>query len=177
MKKTRIITACLTALAGFAILFSAPNAGAQEKKITAKDLPAAVWTAFQKAYPRAEIRGVSEEKGEDGKMEYEIESVEGKTGRDVAYRADGKVIEIEETCVLPDAVRKALDLKYPKGKIEKSEKITRGAKVEYEAVVEVGEVKNEVVLDQTGKILKAENMTEDEEKGGTEKESGEKNEK
>jgi hypothetical protein len=176
MKNARCFTAWLTALAALAILFLSSNAGAQEKKITKKDLPPAVLAAFQKAYPKAEIKGVSEEKGKDGKMEYEVESVEGKTGRDVAYLADGKVIEVEETCVLPDAVRKAIDQKYPKGKIEKAERIIKGTKVEYEAVVEVGEKKSEVVLDAAGKILKAEKMGE-EEKGEAEKEAGEKKEK
>jgi hypothetical protein len=177
MKTTRIITVCLTALAGFSILFSASSVGAQEKKITQKDLPPAVLAAFEKTYPKAEIKGVSEEKGEDGKMEYEIESIEGKTARDVAYLADGKVIEIEETCVLPDAVRQALDQKYPKGKIVKAEKITRGSKVEYEAVVAAEGKKSEVVLDPAGKVLKVEKKSEEEEKGEAGKASEEKDEK
>jgi hypothetical protein len=176
MKTARSFTAWLTAFVALTILFLSSNAGAQDKKITKKDLPPAVLAAFEKAYPKAEIKGVSEEKGENGKMEYEIESIEGKTGRDVAYLADGKVIEIEETCVLPDAVRKALDQKYPKGKVEKAEKITRGSTVEYEAVVEVGEKKSEVVLDPAGKVIKAEKMSA-EKKGETEKESDEKEEK
>jgi hypothetical protein len=176
MKTARSFTAWLTAFAALTILFLSSNAGAQDKKITQKDLPPAVLAAFEKAYPKAEIKGVSEEKGEDGKMEYEIESIEGKTGRDLAYLADGKAVEIEETCVLPDAVRKAIDRKYPKGKIEKAEKITRGSKIEYEAVVEAEGKKSEVVLDPAGKILKAEKMGE-EEKGKAEKESDEKDEK
>jgi hypothetical protein len=65
---------------------------------------------------------------------------------------------------------------YPKGKIKKAERIIRGTKVEYEAVVEAGEKKSEVVLDPAGKILKAEKIGE-EEKGEAEKESDEKDEK
>jgi hypothetical protein len=177
MKTARSLTACLAAFAAFAILFLSSNSGAQEKKIAKKDLPSAVLAAFEKAYPKAEIKGMSEEKGENGKMEYEIESVEGKTGRDVAYWADGKVIEIEETCVLPDAVRKALEQKYRGGKIGNAEKITRGSKVEYEAVVEAKGKKSEVVLDPAGTILKIEIKSNDEDKGETGKKSDEKDEK
>jgi hypothetical protein len=87
------------------------------------------------------------------------------------------VIEIEETCVLPDAVRQALDQKYPKGKIVKAEKITRGSKVEYEAVVAAEGKKSEVVLDPAGKVLKVEKKSEEEEKGEAGKASEEKDEK
>jgi len=49
------------------------SAAAQEKKITAKQVPAAVITAFKASYPNATIRGYAQEK-ENGKVFYEIES-------------------------------------------------------------------------------------------------------
>jgi hypothetical protein len=78
----------------------------QEKKLTKKELPSAVLSAFQKSYPKASIKGIAEEKKE-GKTYYEIESLDGKTSRDLLYLADGSVAEIEEsmaTADLPGAV-------------------------------------------------------------------------
>jgi len=54
------------ALAGMAIMLLSISAVAQEKKITAKDVPAAVISAFKSAYPKATIRGYAQEK-ENGK--------------------------------------------------------------------------------------------------------------
>src|ERR1700682_3388815 len=71
------------------------SAAAQEKKITAKQVPAAVSAAFKTAYPKATIRGYAQEK-ENGKVFYEIESLDGKTKRDILYNADGTVAEMEE---------------------------------------------------------------------------------
>src|SRR5438034_10294795 len=79
---------------------------AQEKKVAEKDVPKAVLAAFKSTYPNATIRGYSREK-ENGKVYYEIECMEGETGRDILYNPDGAVAEIEETIApsdLPPAV-------------------------------------------------------------------------
>src|SRR6267378_1635562 len=92
------------------------SAAAQEKKITAKQVPAAVIAAFKTSYPHATIRGYAQEK-ENGKVFYEIESVEGTTHRDVLYNADGTVAEIEESIAateLPADAQQAIKQKYPR---------------------------------------------------------------
>src|SRR5512140_1895314 len=68
----------------------------QEKKITEKDLPAAVKSAFHKSYPHATIKGLAKET-ENGKTYYEIESIDGKLHRDLLYTPEGDAYEIEET--------------------------------------------------------------------------------
>src|SRR5258708_12419879 len=91
------------------------SAAAQEKKITAKQVPAAVITAFRASYPNATIRGYAQEK-ENGKVFYEIESREGTTQRDILYNADGTVAEIEESIAatdLPAAAQEAIHNNYP----------------------------------------------------------------
>jgi hypothetical protein len=131
---------------------------AGEKKITKKELPGEVLSAFQKAYPKATIKGLSKEE-ENGKTYYEIESLDGKTARDISYLADGKVAEIEEavaTSALPAAVKATVGKEYPKGKIVKSEKTTRESTVEYEIHVTVGKDKHELVVDPSGKVVKHE---------------------
>src|SRR2546423_15574910 len=77
------------------------SASAQERKITAKQVPAAVIAAFKASYPNATIRGYAQEK-ENGKVFYEIESREGTTQRDVLYNSDGTVAELEEAVAFTD---------------------------------------------------------------------------
>jgi Putative beta-lactamase-inhibitor-like, PepSY-like len=149
---------------------------AQESKLTTQNLPPAVLAAFQKAYPKAVIKGASKEK-EGDKIYYEIESVDGKAKRDILYSADGNVQEIEEliaTNDLPDAVTKNLKQDYPEGKILRAEKLTEGPAVKYEVIVESGKAKSEIVLDAGGKVLKTEKIgkKEKDEAGENEKENG-----
>jgi hypothetical protein len=106
------------------------SAVAQEKKITAKDVPAAVITAFKNSYPNATMRGYAREK-EEGKVFYEIESREGVMSRDVLYNADGTVAEIEESMAatdLPADAQQAIKQKYPKAVIRLAEKTMAATK-------------------------------------------------
>jgi uncharacterized cupredoxin-like copper-binding protein len=154
MKLTRWIAG--TTLAAV-VLAGAAAASAQEKKIEKKDVPAAVLAAFQKAYPKATIKGYAKEV-EKGQTVYEIESVEGKTTRDIIYSADGKALEIEEGIEvkdLPAAVKQALDKKFPKAQIVLVEKVTKGSFIGYAFTVTTADKKKaEVVFDLTGKEVK-----------------------
>lgn len=140
----------------------------EEQHVTA---PEAVMTAFHKAYPNAEIRDISRE-SKDGKDYFEIESFDGKVRRDLLYLADGTVFEIEEAIspsALPKPVADALKAKYPKGELQKAEKITRGSSVEYEVLVENGEESFEVALSSDGMIKSQTTVSDEDEKA----ESGE----
>jgi hypothetical protein len=132
------------------------EARAQEKKITKKDVPQAVISAFEKAYPNAKVKGYSTET-EEGKTYFEVESYQGKLTLDVSYLSDGTVAEIEEGVTagsLPDAVKAAVKSNYPKGKIAKAEKKTVGTSVTYELKVTSGKTSAGVEVDPSGKILK-----------------------
>lgn len=162
----------LLALALAALLCGATIAPTQaaenneEENVTA---PEAVMKAFQKAYPNAEIRGISKE-SEGGKVYFEIESVDGKVRRDLLYLADGSVFEIEEgiaTSDLPAQVTDSLKARYPKGEIQKAEKITRGSVVEYEVLLENEEENLEVVLDANGTIKSQASVSEEDESAET----------
>jgi uncharacterized membrane protein YkoI len=151
-----IRTISRAALIALAVSLLAISAVAQEKKITAKDVPAAVISAFKTAYPNATIRGYAREK-ENGKVFYEIESREGTTTRDVLYNPDGTVAEIEESLAasdLPAAVQQAFKAKYPKAVITKAEKTTAGDKVSYEIVARQGKRKVTIEFDLSGRVLK-----------------------
>ncbi len=147
------------------VMLSAQVTSAKDKKISKKQLPAAVLSAFQTAYPNATIKGQSIET-EKGKKFYEIESVDGKINRDLLYTAEGKVYEIEETVAaesLPAEVKSTLTKEYPTGKIVKAERVTHDTSVTYEIRLKIGKKKTGVTLDLQGKIVKSD--SEDNEKG------------
>lgn len=131
---------------------------AGESKITKKNIPAAVLAAFEKAYPKATMKGFSKEV-EKGQTLYEIESVEGKMTRDATYAADGKVHAVEESVEMKDvpaAVQRALEKKFPKAKVNLAEKVMEGGSVGYEFKVTTAEGKKaEVKFDANGKEVKS----------------------
>ncbi len=145
-------------LAGVSLALVPSSARAGEKHLSEKQMPAAVLAAFHKAYPAATIRGMAMET-EHGKTNYEIESLDGKTRRDLSYQEDGTLLEIEEVIPeadLPAPVLAAVNAKHPGAKIAKAEKDTRGTTVTYEIHVKDAQRPREVVVTPEGKILKEE---------------------
>jgi hypothetical protein len=130
--------------------------GTQAQTMTKEQLPKAVVSAFEKAYPTVTLKAASVEK-DGGKTCYELESMDGAQARDIIYAADGTVIEIEESITpasLPTSVAQALSTRFPNAPIKKAEKLIRGAVVEYEVVITLGKQHKEVIVDEKGKILK-----------------------
>lgn len=126
----------------------------QEAKVEKKDVPAAVLAAFAKAYPKATVKGYTKEV-EKGQTIYEVECVEGKTHRDVTFALDGKLVMVEEEVEMsdvPEAVRQALEKKFPKAKVNIAEKIMDAKTVAYEFHLTTAEGKEaEVKFDAQGK--------------------------
>lgn len=132
----------------------------QEQTFKRKDVPPAVLKAFEQAYPKAKMKGFSKEENE-GKMVYEIESVEGKFRRDILYNPDGTVVSVEESlsfAELPQAVRDAIAKEYPKAKATRCEKIIKGSTTQFEVVLKSGKEKYEVIFESDGKISKKEKL-------------------
>jgi hypothetical protein len=120
-----------------------------------KILPPAVLDSFKAAYPQAVIKGASQET-EKGVTYYEIESVDGKTGRDLLYTADGTAVEVEESVApgtLPPAVLQALAEAYPGYKILKAEELLKGGQKFFELQIGVKDKKIGVTIDPSGKII------------------------
>ena len=154
IKTTLVLLACSISVAG--TLLKIENAAAQEQTIDCDDVPIAVRTAFQKAYPKAITQGCSQEVEVD-KTAYEILSTEGKTKRDVLYYADGTLIVVEEAidaADLPSAVQQALGEVLEDHKIELVEKLRRDDVVTYEIKSKHADVAMEIVFDGSGKVLK-----------------------
>lgn len=132
-------------------------ATAQEKKITEKEVPAAVMSAFRSAYPQATIKGFARER-ENGQLFYEIESLDDKTPRDVLYHPDGSVAEIEEGIAandLPADAQQTIQKKYPSAVVIKAERVTQGDKVAYEVSAKQGKRRISMEFDSSGKLLKS----------------------
>jgi Putative beta-lactamase-inhibitor-like, PepSY-like len=148
------LIAVLTAITALLTLSSTATA----QKITKAQLPTAVASAFDKAYPSATLKGVSREpKKHNGKVCYEIESMDNSMTRDIIYAADGEVVEIEEgiaAASLPMAVSDGVRKHFPNEPVEKAEKLTRGGVVQYELVLTAGKKHKEVVLDEKGNVVK-----------------------
>lgn len=120
------------------VLSTVVAAGAQEKKIERKDLPAAVAATVDRETKGATVKGFSSER-ERGKTVYEAETVVNGKTRDIEIAADGTVTEVEqevEIASLPVKVQQALSTKAAGGRITKVESLTKGGKlVAYEAAM------------------------------------------
>lgn len=152
------LTQALVRIAWAAIVFAPLNLSAQEVKIQARDVPAAVTAAFKAAYPTATIRGYAREK-ENGKTFYEIESKDGSIGRDVLYNPDGSVAEIEESLApgdLPAGTQDTILKKYRGAVAVKAEKTTertaQGEKAGYEVIVRQGKKHFTLLFDGAGNL-------------------------
>ncbi len=128
---------------------AAPASAAEAK------LPPAVAAAFRKAYPAATVKNVSKET-ENGRTQYEVESVDNGRERDLNYLADGTVVDMEEAIEaseVPAAVSAAISARYPNAKISRREKltITKGQVVQYQfGVTGAGAKVTELVLTPDG---------------------------
>ncbi len=122
------------------------------KPIPKKDVPAQVMEAFKRAYPSATLKAISSEK-RDGKICYELESLDGKQKRDLIYAADGSVMEIEESIplsALPEPVKKAMADQHPKAVLKSAEKLIRGTNITFEVIAAEGKKSGEFLFDSNG---------------------------
>lgn len=161
----RLRSVAVVSLTMIVVFAFAIEARAQEKKITKKDVPQAVISAFEKAFPKAKVKSYSTET-EDGKTVYEVESYQGRMTLDVSYLSDGTASEIEEGVTpgsLPEAVKVALKANYPGGKIARAERKTVGSDVTYEVRMTVGKNRVSVEIDASGKVVKKSKSGEEKE--------------
>ena len=141
------------ALAG--LLLSAPALLAEDQPVTKADLPSAIIKAFETANPGAVVTEYGKETV-DGKVRFEIEIKITGGEKDFVYLADGTLLQTEEDMPikdLPKSVSDALKKAYPKGEIDEADKIIRGATIEYQVGLEVGDTEYELVVTSDGTII------------------------
>jgi hypothetical protein len=148
-KRFAMLVTTLTVFSTLAAL-----ARADDKKVSVADLPSAIKKAIETKFPKAEIEKAAKEV-EDGKTTYEVLLEIDDKPVDVAFKADGTILEIEreiEFESLPARVKKAFKKKYPGAKVEKVEEVRKGEgePANYEIAI-----KTEVVMTAKGKVVKA----------------------
>lgn len=129
---------------------------AAEKKVQMKDLPPAVQQAVQEQTKGAEIKGFSKET-ENGRTEYEVETMLDGKSRDLTLDAKGTVMEVEQEVgidSLPAAARAAIEKRAEGGKVVKVETVTRGSAVSYEGTFTKGGRTHEVGVKADGSPVK-----------------------
>lgn len=138
------------------VLLLVIGSAAQERRIEKSDLPPAVQRAADEQSKGATVRGYSTEI-ENGKREYELESMVNGRSRDVTIAPDGTVLEVEqqiEMGELPASVRGALQAQTGSGKITRIESLTKQGKlVAYEAQVRRAGKRSEIQVGPDGKSL------------------------
>jgi len=107
------------------------SAAAQERRITHKELPAAVAATIDHETKGATIKGFTTER-EHGRTTYEAETIVNGHSRDIEVAQDGTLNEVEEEvsfASLPAKVQQSLQAKAKDGKITKVESLTRHGKL------------------------------------------------
>jgi hypothetical protein len=118
-----------------AIVAAAVVASAAAKKLTLKDLPAAVQATVSENAKGGEIRNIGKET-EGGVAQYEIETVLNGKRRDFNVDTKGKLLVMEEETSLeaiPAAAKAAILKKAGTGKVGMVETFTRSGETMYEA--------------------------------------------
>ena len=144
----------LRTLMVLAVMLFATSAFAQETKVKEKDIPKAVLESFRSAYPNAVVKGYAKEK-ENGTLFYEIESQDGATRRDLLYKPDGTVAEIEETVAASELPSAAQDvIKAKKATVIRAERVTKDGKITYDVSARQGKKRISFVFDADGNPAK-----------------------
>lgn len=133
-----------------------PAKTAALKKLTLKDLPAAVQKTVEAETKGAELKGLSKET-EKGQTQYEVESVVNGKTRDFIVDAKGAVVEVEEEAAIasiPAAARAAIEKAAAGGKITRVETLTKGGVTTYEAAFTKGGRAHEVGVKADGSAVK-----------------------
>lgn len=153
----RIKTITLPALLAASLVAAMALAQETEKKVTMKDLPAALQTKVKEVSKGAKLRGLAMET-ENGKTYYEAELLIKGHSKDVTIDPDGKIVTIEEQvrlASLPAAAKAEILKQAGKGKILLVESITENnVIVAYEAHVKIAGKMSETKVDPNGNPVK-----------------------
>jgi uncharacterized membrane protein YkoI len=147
----------LTSMRTLVLLLAAACPGFAEKTVTMiqeADLPAAVRAALAKDKPaNATFRGFERETI-DGKIFYEVQMTVAGRGREILYRPNGSIVEIEQETAIEeipaparDAIRKAVG----EGTLRKVDIVTSGRRVVYEGELLLNGQKSQLRVDAQGR--------------------------
>ena len=146
-----------------ALVLGGPASRAQDKqdKLDLDKIPKKVMDALKTRFPKAEIHKWTKE-NEGGNVVYDIEFKQEGRKFEADIKEDGTIVNWEKEIAakdLPDAVKKAVDKKYPKATLKEIMEITevkdkKEALHGYEVVLLTADRKRvEVTVAPDGKIL------------------------
>ena len=125
--------------------------------IELKDLPAAVHDAASKRTPAGGVLRSFEREVINGETFYEVKmSLPNKGSREILFRPDGSIFEVEEPSTLsavPPAARAAIQNAAKSGELVKVDLITRGSLVLYEGEIQKDGRKRSVRFDSAGRLV------------------------
>lgn len=132
-------------------------------------LPSAISSALQKAYPGAEVTQVTQEV-ENGMSVFDVEIKQGAVERDLIFSHDGTLIEAGEhiaVSALPSEVTRAIQNQYPNARITAAERKTGNGPERFDVKVEENGSVHELVVTPTGQItLEQDDQGEEEDESG-----------
>ena len=146
---------------------STAQARQKAEKISPDKLPQKVSEAVRERFPGAEMTSVEKET-EDGRTIYDVELKQKGRKYEMDIEADGNIREIEKEVAvadLPDAVRKAVEGKYPNTPIKEAMEVNlvKGHEEKpdhYEVLLEpAGKKTMEIVVSLDGKTVGPEKKT------------------
>jgi hypothetical protein len=150
---------------GVLVAVASARGDESEEKVPLSQVPKVVMDAVKAKFPAAEFKEAVKET-EDGKTFFELSlKLTGDVTCDVLVTPDGKIVEIEKSIDakdLPAPVAATLKEKYPGAKMKRTEEVTKGTEVVYEAILVTADQKTlEVVLDKTGTIKEVEEVKDE----------------
>jgi len=121
--------------------------------------PAPVIASISKVFPKATISACKPER-DHGKDIFEVKLARpGGDRLEVDVAADGTILQVEEPIAvdaLPDAVRKAFAVKYPRARPTAVNKQTAGKDVRYEVAFVVDKARKEATFSADGAFVEEE---------------------
>lgn len=136
-----------------AVACGASSQGSEQSATKPRDLPAAVLSAFHKAYPGATVSGASQER-EGDKVVFRVDSVDKGLQRIVLYDPSGSTIEVAEQVQekdLPQPVARAMH-SHRRAVFARGMRVSRGGGVLYVLTI-TGTRKTALVVKADGTVV------------------------
>jgi|GEM_PF-1806087 len=138
--------------------FAGESTKAHSKDIGKKELPAAVLTSYEQAYPNAKIKEIKKTSDTAGVELYVIQFKYSGTKMEADYSADGSLTQTKADVAiksLPEAITKGVMDRYAHPKLVSANKVVTGSVTVYEVKVKIPEEKGKLTLDTAGTILES----------------------
>ena len=129
---------------------------AEDEGQAVTNLPEAVKSAVENAYPDGVMGEVATELDSNGTLSYEVKLTENNKDYEVAVTQSGEIVEVTEKIAvdtLPAMITDSVTNTYPNGTIREAERVNENNMVFFEVELVNGGEKTELILDTAGTII------------------------